>query len=376
MFKSQLRLGKLLGFPIAIDISWLLIFVLVTSSLAFSYFPQRYPDWSRALNVVMGLLTSVLFFVSVLLHELGHSLVARSFGTPVSKITLFIFGGVSEITEEPKTPKEELIMAVVGPLVSLALSAVFAILYLATRRVSEPLAALGLFLGGINLSLGLFNLIPGFPLDGGRVLRAILWGAGRDLTKATRWASWVGQGVAYIFIVIGIVRVFAGDWFNGIWIAFIGFFMDNAARSSYLQLTLRNLLEGHVVSEVMDHDCLLLPPTLTLDVAVDQYLLTSGKRCFTVGTPNGGVEGLFTIHKLRDIPKDQWPARHISDVSTPLSEMRTVSPSTPLWKALQEMTTDGVNQLPVLVEGSLTGMLTRENLLTYIRNRSQLLDAS
>jgi Zn-dependent protease len=375
MFKSQLRLGKLLGFPIAIDISWLLIFVLVTSSLAFSYFPQRHPDWSRALNVVMGVLTSVLFFVSVLLHELGHSLVARSFGTPVSKITLFIFGGVSEITEEPKTPKEELIMAAVGPLVSLALSAVFAILYLATRRVSEPLAALGLFLGGINLSLGLFNLIPGFPLDGGRVLRAILWGAGRDLTKATRWASWVGQGVAYIFIVIGIVRVFAGDWFNGIWIAFIGFFMDNAARSSYLQLTLRNLLEGHVVSEVMDHDCYLLPPTLTLDVAVDQYLLTSGKRCFTIGTPNGGVEGLFTIHKLRDIPKDQWPTRHISDVSTPLSEMRTVSPSTPLWKALQEMTTDGVNQLPVLVEGSLTGMLTRENLLTYIRNRSQLLDA-
>ena len=375
MFKSQLRLGKLLGFPIAIDMSWLLIFVLVTSSLALSYFPQRYPDWSRALNVVMGVLTSVLFFVSVLLHELGHSLVARSFGTPVSKITLFIFGGVSEITEEPKTPKEELIMAVVGPLVSLALSAVFAILYLATRGVSKPLSALGLFLGGINLSLGLFNLIPGFPLDGGRVLRAILWGAGRDLTKATRWASWVGQGVAYIFIIIGIVRVFAGDWFNGIWIAFIGFFMDNAARSSYLQLTLRNLLEGHVVSEVMEHDCLLLPPTLTLDVAVDQYLLTSGKRCFTIGTPSG-VQGLFTIHKLRDIPKDQWPTRHISDVSTPLSEMRTVSPSTPLWKALQEMTADGVNQLPVLVEGSLTGMLTRENLLTYIRNRSQLLDAS
>lgn len=373
MFKSQIRVGKVLGFPIAVDISWLLIFVLVTASLAFSYFPQRYPNWSTALSLVMGILTSLLFFTSVLLHELGHSLVARSYGTPVSKITLFIFGGVSEITEEPKTPKEEFTMAIVGPLVSLGLGVLFGLLYFATRGVSEPVAALGLFLGGINISLGVFNLIPGFPLDGGRVLRSILWGARKDLVKATRWASWVGQGVAYVFILIGIVRVFSGDWFNGLWIAFIGFFLDNAARSSYLQLSLRNMLEGHVVSEVMSRDCFMLPPNLTLDVAVDQYLLTSGLRCFTVGTPERGVEALFTIHKLRDIPRDQWSTRRLSDVSTPLAEMRTVEPTTPLWKALQEMTGDGVNQLPVLVEGQLTGMLTRENLLTFIRNRSQIL---
>jgi len=373
VFKNQLRLGKVLGFPVHIDVSWLLIFLLVTSSLAFSYFPQRYPSWSTALNLVMGVLTSLLFFVSVLLHELGHSLVARTHGTPVSKITLFIFGGVSEITEEPKTAKEEFTMALAGPLVSLALSAAFAVVHLAARRVSEPLAALGLFLGGINLSLGVFNLIPGFPLDGGRVLRSILWGTGKNLVKATRWASWVGQGVAYIFIVIGIVRVFTGDWFNGLWIAFIGFFLDNAARSSYLQLSLRNMLEGHVVSEVMSRDCFMLPPNLTLDVAVDQYLLTSGQRCFTIGTPDGGVEGLFTIHKLRDFPRDEWPTRRLRDMSTPLSEMRTVQPSTPLWTALQEMTSDGVNQLPVLSDGQLTGMLTRENLLTFIRNRSQIL---
>ena len=205
------------------------------------------------------------------------------------------------------------------------------------------------------------------------MLRSILWGTGKNLVKATRWASWVGQGVAYIFIVIGIVRVFTGDWFNGLWIAFIGFFLDNAARSSYLQLSLRNMLEGHVVSEVMSRDCFMLPPNLTLDVAVDQYLLTSGQRCFTIGTPDGGVEGLFTIHKLRDFPRDEWPTRRLRDVSTPLSEMRTVQPSTPLWTALQEMTSDGVNQLPVLSDGQLTGMLTRENLLTFIRNRSQIL---
>jgi len=376
MFKSQLRLGKVLGFPIAIDLSWLLVFALVTSSLAFSYFPGRYPEWSRALNLGMGVLTSLMFFASVLLHELGHSLVARFFGTPVNKITLFIFGGVSEISEEPKTPKEELAMALAGPLVSLVLSGLFAVVYLVARRMSHPVAspvaALGLFIGSINLSLGIFNLIPGFPLDGGRVLRAVLWGAGRDLVKATRWASWVGQGVAFLIIAIGIVQVFTGNWFNGLWLAFIGFFMDNAARSGYAQLNLRTMLEGHVVREIMSQDCFLLPPNLTLDVAVDQYLLTSGRRCFTVGTPNG-VEGLLTIHKLRDIPKEEWPIRHVSDVSTPIGEMRTVSPTTPLWQALQEMTADGVNQLPVLVDGKLIGMLTRENVLTYIRNRSELL---
>ena len=179
MFKNQLRLGKVLGFPVHIDVSWLLIFLLVTSSLAFSYFPQRYPSWSTALNLVMGVLTSLLFFVSVLLHELGHSLVARTHGTPVSKITLFIFGGVSEITEEPKTAKEEFTMALAGPLVSLALSAAFAVVHLAARRVSEPLAALGLFLGGINLSLGVFNLIPGFPLDGGECCARFCGGRAR-----------------------------------------------------------------------------------------------------------------------------------------------------------------------------------------------------
>jgi Zn-dependent protease/CBS domain-containing protein len=371
MFKSHFRLGKVFGIPVNIDASWLLIFIWVTWSLAGSYFPQHYPSWSTALTWGVAVVTSLLFFSSVLLHELGHSLVARSQGTPVSEITLFIFGGVAQITEEPSTPAKELRMALVGPLISLLLSALFGALYLATRSVSLPLSAAGLFLAGANLSLGLFNLIPGFPLDGGRVLRAILWAARRDLARATRWASWVGQAVAYLFILSGVVRAFGGDWVGGIWIAFIGFFLDNAARSTYYQLTLHKLLDGHVVGEIMTQDCVLLPPQLTLDVLVEQYLLTKGQRCFSVGTRER-VLGLLTVHNVSTIPKERWPTTHVADVLTPLDQLRVVAPITSLWVALQQMTKEGVNQLPVLEDGALLGMVTREGLLTFIRNRSQL----
>ncbi len=373
MSKNRFRLGKLFGIPIRVDSSWLLIFIWVTWSLAANYYPRLHPAWPTALYWAIGALTSLLFFTSVLLHELGHSLVARSQGTQVKDITLFIFGGVAEIAEEPATPAKELRMAIIGPGISLALSGLFAVLYVLTQRVSEPLASLGLYLSMINLYLGLFNLIPGFPLDGGRVLRAVLWAWRKDLILATRWASRVGQLVAYLFIVLGIVRAFSGDWVNGLWLAFIGLFLDNAARTSYVQLSVRNLLEGHVVREVMTQECTLLPPQLTLDVLVQQYLLGGARRCFTVGR-DGQIIGLLTLHHVRQVPQESWPTTHVGQVATPLAELRTVTPETPLWQALQEMTSEGVNQLPVLEGGVLVGMLSRDNLLTFIRNRSILLD--
>ena len=371
MLKSHIRLGKLFGIPVNIDVSWLLIFIWVTWSLAGSYFPQRHLSWSTALTWGVAVVTSLLFFASVLLHELGHALVARSQGTPVSEITLFIFGGVAQIADEPESPGKEFRMALVGPLISLVLSAFFGLLYLATRRADGPVSAVGSFLAGVNLSLGLFNLIPGFPLDGGRVLRAVLWAARHDLTQATRWASWVGQAVAYLFILSGIVSIFRGDWLGGVWIAFIGFFLDNAARSAYHQLTLRRLLDGHIVGEIMSQECVLLPPQLTLDVFVEQYLLPRGQRCFSVGNRER-VLGLLTVHNVSMVPRERWTTTHVADVLTPLDRLRVVAPSTSLWDALQQMTKDGVNQLPVLKDGELQGMLTREGLLTFIRNRSQL----
>ncbi|MBN1399697.1 MAG: site-2 protease family protein, partial [Anaerolineae bacterium] len=363
MTKTRFRLAEISGIPIRIDASWLLIFIWVTWSLAGNYFPRRYPSWSTALTWTLGVVTSLLFFCSVLLHELGHALVARKNGIPVKDITLFIFGGAAQISEEPSNPAREFRMAIVGPLVSLALSGAFAGIHLLTRGSSQPVAALSFFLAYINLSLGLFNLIPGFPLDGGRVLRALLWSLRRDLAWATRWASRMGQIVAYLFVALGIMRAFTGTWVDGVWLAMIGLFLDNAARTQYRQLTLRNLLEGYTVRDIMSLECSLIPPQLTLDVFVEQYLLTRARRCYAVGQGDT-IMGLLTVHNVSSVAKVDWPFTRVVDVLTPLDRLRTVSPETPLWNALQHMTADGVNQLPVVVDDRLEGMITREDVIT------------
>ncbi|HHX64777.1 MAG TPA: CBS domain-containing protein [Chloroflexi bacterium] len=371
MSKNQIRIGRVMGIPLRLDISWLLIFIWVTWSLAAGYFPQRYPEWAGGLRWSLAVLTSLMFFGSVLLHELGHALLARKHGVPVKDITLFIFGGVAEIADEPGTPIQELTMAVAGPFVSLSLSGLFAAIHLATRSWSAPIAALGLFLGGVNLSLGIFNLIPGFPLDGGRVLRSILWHIRQDLVWATRWASHVGQGVAYLFIAYGIIRTVAGNWLGGLWIAFIGFFLENAARTAYAQLTLRNLMDGHVVAEAMNRQCQIIPPQLTLDLFVEHYLLNGGRRCYVVGDRDE-IMGLLTVHNIRSVPRLERPFIQARDVLTPMDKLISVSVDTPLWEALREMTAGGVNQLPVMEDGKLQGMLTREDLITFIKTRAEL----
>ncbi|MBC7237513.1 MAG: site-2 protease family protein [Chloroflexi bacterium] len=371
MFKTRISLGTVFGIPLRIDISWLLIFVWVTWSFAGGYFAVRYPEWSGVLRWSAGIVASLAFFGSVLLHELGHALLARRMGMPVHDITLFVFGGVAEIVDEPRTPASEFLMALVGPLISLALSGILATVHLVTRGFSEPIAAIAFVLGLMNLALGVFNLIPGFPLDGGRVLRSILWNARQDLLWATRWASRVGQVVAYGFILVGIVRFFSGNWLGGLWIALIGLFLDNAARTSYAQLTLRNLLEDYAVSDIMERECLLLPHHLSVESFIEQYLLGSGRRCYTVGDERG-ISGLLTVHNVRTVPKVDRPFISIAEVQTPLEELHVVGPDTSLWEALQIMGDAEVNQLPVLMDGQLVGLLTRQDLLRFIRARSAL----
>lgn len=372
MVRGSISLGKLLGIPIRIDLSWLFIVVWVTWSLAGSYFPERYPAWPPSLTWGMAALTSALFFGSVLLHEMGHALVARAQRLPVTDITLFIFGGASQIAEEPRNAREELLLAGVGPATSLGLAGVFGLVHLAVRSASEPAGAVTLFLAGINLSLGLFNLMPGFPLDGGRVLRAILWGARRDVRWATRWASRTGRGVAGVFILFGIYQASTGDWVSGLWVLFIGFFLDSASRSSYQQLTLRQLLDGHVASEIMTEDCLLLPPQLSLDVFVEHYLVgEGGRRCYVVGTRDELV-GLLTLSDLQRVPRDRWMTTRVREVAMPVEHLRVVAPDTPLWAALQQLTAEGVNQMPVLDRGRLVGMISRDRLLSLIRRLSEL----
>ncbi len=371
MLKGSVNLGQIAGIPVRIHISWFLIFVLVIWNLTGVVFPQRYPGWSPGLYLGAGLLTSLLFFASVLLHELAHSLVARQRGLPVHDIILFIFGGVSEIGEEPETPATEFVMALVGPLTSLVLGGLFLALGALTRGASQLPAVLSLYLGQINISLGLFNLIPGFPLDGGRVLRSILWQRSRNLHQATRIASWVGQGVAYLFIVIGVWQIFTGQWGNGMWIAFIGWFLDNAAQTSYRQMAVKHMLAGHTVREIMTQDCYPLPPTTPLDELVRGHLLTTGRRCFPI-VQSSQLMGLLTLHNIKKVPQARWAAVTVGQVMTPLAQLKAIGPDEGLWAAMQEMTEEGVNQLPVMEGRQLVGMLGRDHLIGFIRIRAEL----
>jgi Zn-dependent protease/CBS domain-containing protein len=371
MLRNSIRIARIGGIAINIHVSWILIFILVTWTLAGSYFPLNYPRWSLPLHWTVGVVTSVLFFASVLAHELAHSFVARARGLPVQDITLFIFGGVSQIGEEPETPGTEFVMALVGPLTSIVLGACFGAIWFVARGISEPLSALGGYLAWINVILGFFNMIPGFPLDGGRVLRSILWQATGNLQRATRWASLVGQAVAYLFILAGIWQIFTGDWVGGLWIAFIGWFLDNAASNSYRQLTVRNLLAGHKVREVMSRDCAQLDAGMTIDRLVNEQMLPTGTRCFPI-VEAGLVRGLLTLHNIKGVSQDRWATTTVDQVMTPLDKLKSVGPDEELWTAMQSLTTDGVNQLPVMDDGQLLGMLARDNIVSFMRIKGEL----
>ncbi len=290
---STLRLGKVFGVEIRLDYSWFFIFFLITWSLAGHYFPTAHAGWSTGAYWAVGALTSVLFFGSVLAHELAHSTVAGALGIRVRDITLYIFGGAASMEREPKRARDDFMIAVVGPLTSLVLAAVFAVTWwLSTDRI-DTLHAMTGWLAWINLALGVFNLLPGFPLDGGRAFRAAIWGATGDRQRATVIAGASGQLVATVLIFWGIWQIFTGNWASGIWIAFIGWFLRGAAIDSVQAQALEKLLAGHTVREVMMTDCPQVARTMTLDVVVDQLLLTSGHHCLPV-VDDGHVVGVIT----------------------------------------------------------------------------------
>ena len=369
--KNHIKLGRLFGIPLRIDLSWLLIAVWVTWSLATSYFPDAYPGWGNPAYWLVGFLTAILFFASVLLHEVAHALVARAYGQQVSHITLFVFGGAAQISQQPATPKEELQIAAAGPLASLVLGGLFLLVARLLAPASGVVRALGTFLGGMNLSLGAFNLIPGFPLDGGRVLRALLWKSSGDLAKATRWAVRVGQVVAYGFIGWGMWQVFGGSWIDGLWMMMIGMFVNSAAKSELMRIGLTQSLEGHTVQEIMSRECATVPQQLTLDLFVEHYLVGTGRRCYLVRAGDDTI-GLATLHGVQRVSRRDWGSTQVADIAVKLDDLRQVAPETPLLDALQQMTADGVNQLPVVLDGNVIGMVTREGLVTFMQQKSKL----
>lgn len=369
--RNSFQIGRIFGISIRIDYSWFIIFAMLLWSLSTHYFPEMYRWRTLSTYWIMGFITAIAFFMSILAHELAHSLVSKAKGVSVESITLFIFGGVAQVTDEPRKPSNEFWMALSGPLTSLALAGIFGAFYLSLRYVATPVRAMFAWLTGINMSVAIFNLIPGFPLDGGRLLRAIVWKITGDLRKSTRVASIVGRVVAYLFVFWGLWRLFYGDWIGGVWIAFIGWFLDRAATSSYRQLALKELMQAIKVKDVMIRECRSLPKELTIRELVDGYIFHTSFQCFPV-VDNNVVLGIITIQEIKQIPREQWSFVTVEDAMIPLEKMKSVKPDDDLFTVLQKMNSDNVSQLPVVENDQLIGLISRDSLINAINIKSEL----
>jgi len=377
--KGQLRLGQIGGIEIGLDFSWFIIAVLITFSLI-EQFHTTNPQWGNAVIWGAAVITAALFFFTLLLHELAHSLVAKRNGLRVRAITLFALGGVSQIESEAPDAKSEFWIAIVGPATSLVIGAILLELARAagwssaTRRMTPLTAVLG-WLGYINVALAVFNLIPGYPLDGGRVLRAILWWFSKSQVRATQAASQVGQAIAVLFILLGLYRFFLGANFGGLWTAFIGWFLLDAARSSQAQLELMTELRDRRVGDLIERDCAVIEGAMSLKEFIDEHLLRTGRRCFIV-MQDERIGGLLTPSDVRKVRREDWERTSVQSVMRPLDKLHTVSSDTPALAALELMTREDLNQLPVVSDGHLDGIFSRAQVLRYLQLHSKWMKKS
>ncbi len=364
--KNQIRLGSIAGIPLTFDYSWFLVLFLLTWLLSVSYFPSEYKNWDKSYYWISGAITSILFFLSVILHEVGHSLMAKKFDYKVKKVKMFIFGGISEITEEPKQAKEEFLIAAAGPAVTFLLALLFYIIEYFTKNVII-IYAIAHYLFIVNLILGIFNILPGFPLDGGRILRAIIWKRNNNFEKATQITAGIGRIFGFIVITIGFLIAMSGDFFDGIWLSFIGWFLESAAFSQTQKQVLTKYLQGHTVEEAMTKSFGLVPADTTISEFIQNDILIRHRRAFIVEDNSKNI-GLLTIHDIKKIPQEKWEKTNVTAVMKPLNEVKIVDVNHPLEEALKEMDKDGVNQMPVMEDGKIVGMLNRESILSFIAN--------
>ena len=366
-------LGRIFGIQFRIHYSWFIIFLLITVSLSWQYFPYTYPEWSMPTYWLTGIATSLLFFSCVVAHELAHSLVGRANGIPVKSITLFLFGGVAHMSREASGHRAEFRMAMAGPVASLVIGGLFFLLYLALQHVSEPIAALAFWLAQINVVLAIFNLIPGFPLDGGRVFRSLLWRFSGNYQRATRIAVEVGRSVGYLFVVGGIVLMFLypGRWFNGLWLAFIGLFLSYVATASYRQTQWQAALQGVRVADVMTTYCPVISPDITISQVVQAYIFTSGHRCFMV-TANGELQGILTLRNIKSVERKNWDNTSVGDVMTRSERLKVVQPDEEVLSVIERMEEHGISQMPVVSEGRITRLIARDDILRLLYTRSRL----
>ncbi len=366
--RSHIKLGKILGIRIGLHFSWFLIAFLIAFSL-WGQFRAMNPTWSSGLVLGLAVATAVLFFLSLLAHELAHSLVARWHGIPVREITLFALGGVSQIEGESQSAKTEFRIAFVGPLTSFVIGLIcVGLAHLAAP--SSAAKAVLTWLGYINVTLGVFNLVPGYPLDGGRVLRAILWWKSGDAERATRTAAVTGQVVGGLFIAFGIIQFFFGANVGGLWVSFIGWFLLQAAGETIHQAGFKRAIQGVRVADIMSHECVTVDGHQSVQELVER-LFRTGRRCFLV-VDDGLVAGLVTPNEIRQLERSKWPETQVDSVMRPLEGMQAVRPEAPLASALEVMARENVNQLPVMSDSHLEGVLSRAEILNYLQTRAEL----
>ena len=366
---SGFRLGRVFGIPIYVHPSWLIIFLLITTTLG-RQFAAQHPNWSQQQHWSLGIITSILFFASVLFHELSHSVVAKLYKLSVESITLFVFGGLARIARDPSSAMQEFNIAIAGPLSSMFLAGCF---WLVSRAVPnhQLIFAACTWLWEINLMLALFNLVPGFPLDGGRILRGIAWGITKNFDRATKIASGAGRFFAYLLIFSGVWQAIVNkNLVGGLWTAFIGWFLLSAARESYVQVELRNTLTGVRAGDIMTQDI----PTVERNISIDDYVhevMRTGRR-FHIVTGAGKPVGLVTLHSARSVPREEWANTSIQPVMMPIDRIHAASPDEPALGVLQRMQSEDINQMPVISDGRIVGMIARDTILRVLQTRLQL----
>jgi len=367
VFGQRIKIFSLLGFEVRVDLSWIVLAVLVTWSLARGVFPDYFENLSERTYWFMGAAGALGLFLSIIFHELSHSLIARRFGIPMKGITLFIFGGVAEMTEEAPDAKAEFWMAIVGPASSILLGALIFAIWRYGESAGWPVPAVGVlfYLAWINVALAVFNLIPAFPLDGGRLLRAVLWGFRKNLQWATRITSRLGSGFGILLIALGLYSIIQGQFIGGIWWFLIGMFVRSAAQKSYQQLLTRKALEGEMVSRFMVTNPITVPPTTSLQQLVDHYIYRHHFKMYPI-VEDGRLTGCVTLRQLKEVPHDQWNRVTVREVARPCSPAMNIPPDTDALQALSIMNRTGSSRLMVVVGDRLVGIIALKDLLQFL----------
>ena len=373
MFLLSIRLGKIMGIPIRIHYTLWFVFILIAWSLAVGYMPHQYPGLGSVTYWAIGIASAIILFASILIHELSHSYIAKKNGLPIARITLFFFGGVSEITEEPQDPGLEVRMAAAGPLMSFLIAGILGAFWYLCESIRAPIpivATLG-YAALINAVLGAFNLVPAFPLDGGRVFRGSIWKRSNNLVAATKTATRVSEGISLLMMFGGFAFIILGDFIDGIWIIVLGWFIKSGAETSLRQTLVGQSLGGVTVADIMTRDVLTVPPNITVQQLVSDYFLVHRHGGYPV-VKDGEVLGLVTLQSVRAIPQEKRDLETVQQAMVPSERTLAVKPSTSALDAMQKMASNRVGRVLVIDQGRLVGVVTREDVMRTIQTRQEL----